>query len=134
MAGDDPTFFLLDEVPWPDATGGGGTESVPAPPPELVAAARRSGARRKYLATGEGGFHSQYSEFPAGFTVPLHRHDHNEMLVVLEGGATMLGDGAALGPHDSMVLIGGYEYGFTAGPTGMKLLTIRTGAAATTLS
>jgi hypothetical protein len=134
VAGDEPTFFLLDEVPWPDATGGGGRESAPAPPPELVEAARRTGARRKYLATGEGGFHSQYSEFPAGFTVPFHRHDHNEMLVVLEGGATMLGDGAALGPHDSMVLIGGYEYGFTAGPTGMKLLTIRTGAAATTLT
>ena len=133
MASNDPTFFLLDEVPWPEATGGGGG-SAPAPPPELLEAARRTGARRKFLARGEGGFHSQYSEFPAGFTVPLHSHDHDEMIVILDGSATMLGGGPTLGAHDSMVLIGGYEYGFTAGPHGMSFLTVRTGAAATKLT
>jgi hypothetical protein len=131
----EPTYFLLDEVPWPELGGGGAASpSAPAPPRELVEAAQRSGARRKFLARGEGGFHSQYSEFPAGFTVPLHSHDHDEMLVVLDGSATMLDGGPTLGAHDSMVLIGGYQYGFTAGPDGMKLLTIRTGAAATTLT
>jgi hypothetical protein len=132
--GNDPTFFLLDDVPWPVATGGGGNASAPAPPPELVEAARRTGARRKFLASGQGGFHSQYSEFPAGFTVPPHSHDHNEMIIIFDGSATMLGDGPTLGPYDSMVLIGGYEYGFTAGPAGLKFLTIRTGPTATTLS
>jgi quercetin dioxygenase-like cupin family protein len=148
VAGNDPTFFHLDEVPWPDATEldatgldatgldashGGGRATTPAPPAELVEAARASGARRKFLATGEGGFHSQYSELPSGFTVPLHSHDHNEMIVILDGSVTMLGDGPTLGPRDSIVLIGGSEYGFTAGPEGMKFLTIRTGAATTTL-
>jgi quercetin dioxygenase-like cupin family protein len=131
----DPTFFRLDDVPWPELDGGGAASpDAPAPPRELVAAARRSGARRKFLARGEGGFHSQYSEFPPGFTVPRHSHDHDEMLVILAGTATMLDGGPTLGAHDSMVLIGGYEYGFTAGPDGMKLLTIRTGAASTTLT
>ena len=33
-----------------------------------------------------------------------------------------------------MVLIGGYEYGFTAGADGMKFVTIRTAKAEVTLS
>ena len=32
-----------------------------------------------------------------------------------------------------MVLIGGYEYGFTAGADGMTFMTIRTGEANTTV-
>ena len=45
----------------------------------------------------------------------------------------MLGGGPTLKAGDSMVLIGGYEYGFTAGADGMTFITIRTGAAATTV-
>jgi len=131
----EATYFLLDDVPWPHLDGGGpSAPGAPAPPQRLVEAAQRSGARRKFLARGEGGFHSQYSEFPAGFTVPLHRHDHAEIFVILEGSATMLGDGPTLRAHDSMVMNAGYEYGFTAGPDGMKAITIRTGAASTTLT
>src|SRR5215469_14302060 len=113
-----PSFFLVDELPWPD-------ESRGSAPRELVDEAKRKGAKRKFLARGEGGFHSQYSVFPAGYTVPMHSHDHDEMIVLLDGSCTLHG-GATLGAHDSMVLRGGYEYGFTAGADGMKFLTIRT--------
>ena len=46
----------------------------------------------------------------------------------------MLGGGPTLKAYDSMVLLGGHEYGFTAGDDGMKFLTIRTGAAQTKLA
>lgn len=124
--GDSPTVFRLDEVPWPDETKSGA-------PRELVEEAKRKGAKRKFLARGEGGFHSQYSVFPAGYTVPMHSHDHDEMIVLLDGSCTLLGGGPTLAAHDSMVLQGGYEYGFTAGPGGMTFLTIRTGPATTSV-
>jgi quercetin dioxygenase-like cupin family protein len=124
--GSGATFFRLDDVPWPD-------EATSGAPRELVEEARRKGAKRKFLARGEGGFHSQYSEFPSGYTVPPHSHDHGEMIVVLEGSCTMLGGGPTLEARDSMVLLGGYEYGFTAGDEGMKFLTIRTAEAQTHL-
>jgi quercetin dioxygenase-like cupin family protein len=123
-----PRFFVLDEIPWRDEA------AASTAPRELVEAAQRSGARRKFLARGEGGFFTQYSEFPPGFTVPLHSHDHNEIILLLDGSCTMLGDGQKLGAGDSMVLIGGFEYGFTAGGDGMKFVTVRTGKAETTLS
>jgi quercetin dioxygenase-like cupin family protein len=132
---DEATYFLLDDVPWPETEADGAVApSAPAPPASLVEAARRSGARRKFLARGQGGFYSQYSEFSAGFTVPPHFHDHSEIFVILEGSATMSGGGPTLHARDSMVLMAGYEYGFTAGPDGMKAITIRTGVASTTLA
>lgn len=123
-----PSFFLIDELPWPDEA------RVGTAPLELVEEAARKGARRKFLARGQGGFHSQYSLFPPGFTVPLHSHDHDEMIIVLDGSCTMLGGGPTLKEHDSMVLLGGHEYGFTAGDDGMEFLTIRTGEAQTHLA
>jgi quercetin dioxygenase-like cupin family protein len=122
-----PSFFLVDELPWPD-------ESQGTAPRELVEEAKRKGARRKFLARGQGGFHSQYADFPPGYTVPPHSHDHDEMIVVLEGSCTMLGGGPTLKAHDSMVLLGGHEYGLTARDEGMKFLTIRTGEAQTRLA
>jgi len=53
--------------------------------------------------------------------------------VVLDGSCTLLDGGPTLDAHDSMVLRAGYEYGFTAGPAGMKFMTIRTGASDTKL-
>jgi quercetin dioxygenase-like cupin family protein len=124
-----PHYFVLDDIAWPDET------KAPTAPRELVEAAQGSGARRKFLARGEGGFFSQYSEFPAGFAVPMHSHDHNEIILLLAGSCTMLGDdGPTLHAGDSMVLIGGYEYGFEAGAEGMKFVTIRTEKAQTMLS
>jgi quercetin dioxygenase-like cupin family protein len=127
-ATEGPHFFVLDAIPWPDEA------KAATAPRQLVEAAQRSGARRKFLARGEGGFFTQYSEFPPGFTVPMHSHDHNEVILLLEGSCTMLGSGRTLHAGDSMVLIGGYEYGFTAGADGMRFVTIRTGPAATSLS
>ena len=127
MGDDAATFLLLDDIPWPD-------EGTSGAPRELVEEARRKGAKRKFLARGEGGFHSQYSEFPAGYTVPMHSHDHDELIVLLEGSCTMLGDGPTLAARDSMVLTAGHEYGFTAGPGGMAFMTIRTGRSETRLA
>ena len=122
-----PAFFDVSEIPWP-------AEEPASAPAELVAEAKRLGARRKFLARGEGGFHSQVSEFPAGYVVPLHTHDHSELIVILEGGCTMLGGGPSLTAGDSMVLVAGHEYGFTADADGMTFMTIRTGESSTTVS
>jgi quercetin dioxygenase-like cupin family protein len=127
MVDQSPAFFLVDEIEWPD-------EQPASAPQELVAEAKRLGARRKFLARGVGGYHSQISEFPAGYTVPMHSHDHNEMIVVLEGGCSMLDGGPSLKAGDSMVLIANYEYGFVAGDDGMTFMTIRTGEASTTVT
>ena len=124
---DGPKFFQVDEIPWPD-------EQPADTPKELVEEAKRLGAKRKFLAQGEGGFYSQISEFPAGYVVPVHSHDHNEMIVILEGGCSMLGDGLSLKAGDSMVLIANFEYGFEAGADGMTFMTIRTGKSSTTVT
>ena len=121
------SFFMVDDIEFPDESTSGVDQS-------LVEAAQRSGARRKYLARGEGGFYSQVSWFPAGYTVPAHRHDHDELIMVLDGSLTLLGGGPTLGRLDSMVLEAGHEYGFTAGADGMTFLTVRTGQAATALT
>ena len=120
------SFFMVDAIEFPDETKSNVDQS-------LVESAQRSGARRKYLARGEGGFYSQVSWFPAGYTVPTHRHDHSEMIMVLEGSLTLLDGGPTLGPLDSMVLEADHEYGFTAGEEGMTFLTVRTAQAATAL-
>lgn len=121
------TFFLVDEIPYPD-------ESTSGAPKALVDGAQRSGARRKYCAQGESGFYSQVSWFPAGYTVPPHTHSHSELIMVIDGSLTVLGDGPTLGPADSVVIEGGHEYGFTAGDAGVTFTTIRTGASTTTLT
>jgi hypothetical protein len=122
-----PSFFLVDAIDFPDET----TSNVD---PALVEAAQRSGARRKYLAKGEGGFYSQISWFPPEYTVPSHSHDRDEMIMVLDGSLTLLGGGPTLGRFDAMVLEAGYQYGFTAGEEGMTFLTVRTAEASIALS
>lgn len=122
-----PSFFVVDAIAFPDETKSNVDQS-------LVEAAQRSGAKRKYLARGEGGFYSQLSWFPAGYTVPVHSHDHGEMIMVLEGSLTLADGGPTLGAFDSMVLEAGYEYGFTAGADGMTFVTVRSGQASTALS
>ena len=120
------TYFIVEQIPFPDETTSGA-------PRALVEDAQAAGARRKYLARGEGGFHSQISWFPAGYVVPAHRHDHDELIMVLAGSLDVEG-GPTLGPHDSVAIDAGHEYGFTAGPDGVTFTTIRQGAAGTTLS
>ena len=124
MSDEGPKFFQVDTIPWPD-------EQPADTPQELIDEAKRLGAKRKFLAQGEGGFHSQVSEFPAGYVVPVHSHDHSEMIVILEGGCSMLGGGPSLKAGDSMVLIANFEYGFEAGANGMTFMTIRTARSST---
>ena len=56
------------------------------------------------------------------------------VIVLLAGSCQLLGDGPTLAAPDSVVLPGGLEYGFTAGPEGMTFLTIRTGKSGTRLA
>jgi uncharacterized cupin superfamily protein len=124
---DGPSYFVLDEIDWPDE------RRAPTAPIELVETAERLGARRKFLAQGEGGFFSQYSEFPPGYEVPRHSHDHDELILLLEGSCAM-SDGQVLRRHDSVVLRAGAEYGFTAGADGMVFVTTRGGRSGTALA
>ena len=125
---DEPTVLIYDQIDWDDVkrNARGGT----APPKELVEQAKKIGARRKKLARGEGGFFMNRSVLPAGFRVPPHHHDHDELMVVLRGGCAFDDDLATLGADDSIVIRAGYRYGFTCGPEGLEFLTIRRGEAA----
>ena len=124
---EEPTVLIYDAIEWDDVlkTAKPGT----APPRELVEQAKKSGARRKKLAKGEGGFFMNRSVLPAGFRVPPHQHTHDELMVVLEGGCSFDDGLAELGPNDSIVIRASYRYGFTCGPEGMEFLTIRTAEA-----
>jgi quercetin dioxygenase-like cupin family protein len=119
------SYLLYDKIDW-------AIEGASAPA-ALVALAKETGARRKRMATGQSGFFMNHSEMPAGFTVPTHTHDHSELLVILEGGCTILDGGPTLAPNDAVVIEANHAYGFTCGPQGMKFLTIRNGEAGTAL-
>ena len=123
-------LFLFDEVEWVDE------RADPKAPIEIIEEAERSGAARKRIATGESGFHLQYSTMPAGFHVPPHAHDHDELFIVVSGGCTMWANGpdeaVEMGPKDSAALVAGHEYSFTCGPDGMEFYVVRRGAAGLT--
>jgi len=125
MAG--ATYLMFDEIDW-------ATESTTVTPKELVDAARATGARRKFVATGQEGFYMNHSEMPAGFTVPPHTHDHDELIVVIDGGCTILGGGPDLKANDALTVPAHHEYGFRCGPEGMRFITIRTGEATVRLT
>jgi quercetin dioxygenase-like cupin family protein len=120
-------FLRFDEIEW-DGSLGGGAQAA------LAAEARRAGARRKRVVTGQLGYFLNLSEMSAGFTVPTHLHDHDELIVVLAGGCTMLGGGPSLGPDDAMVIPANFHYGFTCGDEGMRFMTIRNGEAGFSLT
>lgn len=121
-----PHVFHDSEIDWDDPRE---TAKPGARPPEsLVAEAERTGARRKKLVRGECGFFMNRSVLPAGFDVPAHQHDHDELLVVVRGGCS-LADGVTLGPDDAIAIHANTRYGFTCGPNGMEFLTIRTAEA-----
>jgi len=122
--------FLYEQVEWDDPLSSLAPDQ--RPPKEIVEKARKSGARRKKIVRGEGGFYMNRSHMPAGFEVPPHSHDHGELIVVLDGGCR-LDDGSELGPGDSIVIEANTKYGFTCGPGGMDFLTIRTGEARVSL-
>lgn len=122
----EPTVLHYDQIDWDEPMAGA---KATRPPKELVAQAKQGGARRKKLATGEGGFYMNRSQLPPGFRVPPHSHDHDELMVVLRGGCSFDDGVAELGADDSIVIRAEYRYGFTCGPDGMEFLTIRSGEA-----
>lgn len=124
-----PKVLHYSQIDWDDPTRAASTA-----PKELVKAARKTGARRKKLATGQAGFFMNRSILPAGFRVPPHSHDHNELMVVLHGGCSFDDGVGDLGPDDAIVIHGGFLYGFTCGDEGMEFLTIRTGEASVDLA
>lgn len=131
MASDfEPTIFAFDDIEWVDERA----EANAAP--KLIEAAERSGARRKKLSKGEGGFFHQFTTMPPGFEVPLHSHDHDELLIVLSGGCTFWPDGpdrsVELSARDSVALAANHEYAFVCGPEGMDFYVIRQGEAGVT--
>ena len=123
----EPVYFRPSELPWADDRASG---QVPAS--MIEAAERLGGGGRKLLADGQGGFHSTYSEVPPGYRMAPHRHDVDELFVVLDGSCTWL-DGQAVGAHDSVVLPAGWTHGYTVGPDGLRVLTIATGPFRTVL-
>ena len=122
-----PTVFYFDDLAWDDPS----SSLDPAQPGSraLARAARASGARRKKVVRGEGGFFMNRSQMPANFRVPAHHHDHDELIVVLSGGCRFDDGFAELGPGDAIVIHANTHYGFTCGAEGMEFLTIRTGEA-----
>ncbi len=74
----------------------------------------------------------EHSYLSPGFEVPPHSHNHDELLIVLEGGCK-LSDGTWLTDYDAAFVPADQEYGFTVGPIGMRFVVIRGGAAQTNL-
>ena len=127
---EDPTVLIYDDIDWDNLLA---PPVGKAPPKELVEQAKKQGARRKKLSRGEAGFFMNRSVLPAGFRVPPHTHDHDELMIVLHGGCQFDDGLADLGVDDSIVIRANYRYGLTCGPEGIEFLTIRTGEAAVTL-
>lgn len=121
-----PVAIKYDEVAW---------DTARRPVHELTGLMKKAaemGAKRKKVITGQAGFYMNRSVMPAGFTVPIHSHSHDEFFVVMEGGCTF-DDGIVLGKGDCIVFYAKYRYGFTCGPAGMDFMTIRNGEATLTL-
>ncbi len=125
---DRAAFFIVDEHDWADDASSGSI-----PPQLLEEASRRGGGGRKLLAHGEGGFHSTWSVMPPGYEMVPHRHDHDEVMVVIAGGATFRDGGRRVGPGDSVVVPAGVVHSFACGPEGMQLVTVASGPPRTEL-
>ena len=117
-------IYRFDEIDW-HLPGGAGAD------PAAVEAAAALGVGRKHYAQGDAGFFVQVVRFPPDFETPPHSHDHSEVFVVLEGSCIFYGE--SMDVHDSTVVEADTKYGFTAGPDGVTLLVVRTGAAAVQL-
>lgn len=123
----EPTIFAFDDIDWVDE------HAEPHPAPKLIEEAERTGARRKRIARGEGGFFQQFTTMPPGFEVPMHSHDHDELLIVVAGGCRFWPDGpdrsVELKARDSVALAANHPYAFVCGPEGMDFYVIRRGDA-----
>ncbi|MBW2424923.1 MAG: cupin domain-containing protein [Deltaproteobacteria bacterium] len=127
-----PAVFKFSQIDWDDPSKS--SQPGKGPPEELVAKAKKSGAVRKKVVRGEGGFFMNRSSLPPGFRIPPHTHSHDELIVILKGGCELDGGLGELEANDSIVLHANYRYGFTCGSEGMEFLTIRIGEADTKAS
>jgi quercetin dioxygenase-like cupin family protein len=121
-------FFIVDEHDWADDAVTGDI-----PPALLEEARRRGGGGRKFMAQGEGGFHSTYSVMPPGYAMAAHRHDYDEVMVVVGGGAVFADGERRVRRGDSVVVPAGVVHSFVCGPEGMELVTVARGPARTEL-
>jgi quercetin dioxygenase-like cupin family protein len=121
-----PAIFQLEKSEWVNERA----ENDPAPE-EMITEAERTGARRKRLAQGEIGYFSQYTTMPAGFEVPPHSHNHDELFIVLSGGCRLStgGEVVDLTARDSAALAAGHPYGFVVGDEGIEFMVVRPGDA-----
>jgi quercetin dioxygenase-like cupin family protein len=94
---------------------------------DLDTEAPPGGPGRKFLAQGEGGFFTQVVRIPASFDAPVHRHDHAEVFMVLDGDCTF--NGEPMGRFDLTVVEADEPYGFKAGADGVQFLVVRQGKA-----
>lgn len=125
-----PLIHSWDAADWDDPTSALRPEQKADV--ELVKRARASGTRRKKIVRGDAGFFMNRSVMAPGFRVPVHSHDHDELLVVMTGGCEFDGVGT-LGPGDAITIHAGTKYAFTCGDEGMDFLTIRRGEASVDL-
>ena len=116
----------------------------PVPPPSRTCARRRYAPRvteiRKlgegralrladgveaYPLFGEGAMLNMVRLAPHA-EVPLHRHPHEQLGIVLRGMQALVVDGKAheLGPHEGYVLPGGVEHSAYCGPEGALVLDV----------
>ncbi len=126
-----PKIHHWQELPWDDPLSSLSADQKANV--ALMEKARASGTKRKKIVRGEAGFFMNRSVMATGFRVPVHSHDHDELLVVITGGCEFDGAGP-MGPGDSITIHAGTEYGFTCGPDGMDFLTIRRGEASVDLT
>ena len=130
MSTGGPTVFDFDAIDWVNE------HKEPNAAPDLIEAGERLGARRKRISQGQGGFYHQITMMPAGFEVPMHSHDHDELLIVVAGGCEFWPDGPEdsieLGPRDSVALAANHAYAFVCGSEGMEFYVIRQGEAGVT--
>ena len=103
-------------------------EETPAGDPDQSSGRAARGIERKVLAQGEGGFFVNSSRMPSGTRIEPHHHNHDELIIVLEGGCTIDG-GAEISPYDAVVIPAEETYGFTVGNEGMRFAVIRAGEA-----
>ncbi len=129
---ESPHVFIYDQLEWDDPLSA--LDPDKRPPMQLVDQARKLGAKRKKIVRGEGGFFMNRSVMEKGFRVPTHRHDHDELIVVITGSCKFDDGIGDLEAGDSIVIHGGTSYGFTCGDEGMDFLTIRMGEARVALA
>ena len=64
---------------------------------------------------------------PGGLVAPVHRHDHDEVMFVIEGGFSM--GRRRCGPGTVVYIEAGTDYGFEVWDEGVRFLNIRQGLA-----